>query len=227
MEAQPELPRPQCLMKWGKPGTQCRGEGALWGRYWSWGWLASAPTDLGAVQGADMGHVDAEQQVQRLRQDPAPFLPTPGRVQVQRSLHVGQSLGLNGGRDAVGGAAREWGWPVQPRSQQAHWLEKPGWQGEAHFDHPGSRLPRTCPSSAGPRQTAATLQGGRPARSGPHAGRSPRPLLARERRAEPGPNTAAERAKLVPCSARRPQPKASRRHSWSSQSGRCKARREL
>lgn len=37
LETQPGLPRPQCLMKWGKPGTQCRGKGAPWRRYWSLG----------------------------------------------------------------------------------------------------------------------------------------------------------------------------------------------
>lgn len=71
-----------------------------------------APTDLGAVEGADVDHVDAEQQVQRLGKDPAPMLPIPGHVQVQRGLHVGQALSLSGGRDAVegqhlvGGASR-------------------------------------------------------------------------------------------------------------------------
>lgn len=62
--------------------------------------LHSGP-HLCAVQGADVDHIDAEQQVQRSGWDAAPLLPLPGHVQVQRSLHIGQPLGSGGGGNAV------------------------------------------------------------------------------------------------------------------------------
>lgn len=66
--------------------------------------LHSGP-HLSAVQGADVDHIDAEQQVQRSRRYPPPLLPLPGHVQVQRGLHIGQPLGLSGGGNAVKGSA--------------------------------------------------------------------------------------------------------------------------
>lgn len=77
-------------------------------------------------------------------------------------------------------------------------------------DRSGRPGGRTCPGSAGPRPTAATRPGGRPARSAPRAGRSPRPPRVRGRRAGSGPGTAVARAGWAPCSAPRPPPPASR-----------------
>lgn len=67
-------------------------------------WVPQCPY-LSAVQGADVDHIDAEQQVQRPRLDSTPLLPLPGHVQVQRGLHIGQPLGLGGGGNAVVGSA--------------------------------------------------------------------------------------------------------------------------
>lgn len=185
-------------------------------------WLTQAPTHLGAVQGADVDHIDAEQQVQRLRQDPAPLLPIPGHVQVQRSLHVGQPLGLSGGRDAVGGQHVGGGGlctcsrlSLQPCSQRSPGVGSWDSGTEPTFTTRRPAVPRTCPGSAGPRQTAATRRGGRLAQSVPRAGRSPRPPLAHGRRAGPGPRTAAARARWDPCSGPRPPPPTSRPQSWS------------
>lgn len=77
-------------------------------------------------------------------------------------------------------------------------------------DRSGRPGGRTCPGSAGPRPTAATRPEGRPARSAPRAGRSPRPPRVRGRRAGSGPGTAVARAGWAPCSAQRPPPPASR-----------------
>lgn len=79
-------------------------------------------------------------------------------------------------------------------------------------------FPRTCPGSAGPRPKAATRRGGTTARSGPCAGRNPRPPPARGRRAGSGPHTAAAHARWAPCSARQPPPPASLPHRQSTRS---------
>lgn len=120
-----------------------------------------------------------------------------------------------------------WQWPVHPfltppAALLGGGLERHGCAGvgaagptqlgltrrPAHFD-PGSHFPaapRTCSGSAGPHLTAATRHGGRSARSGPHAGRSPRPPRARGGHTGPGPRTAAAHTGWDPCSARQQWP---------------------
>lgn len=63
---------------------------------------------------------------------------------------------------------------------------RPGTAGPSRWIVPGPEWwPGCCPGSSDPRGSAAIRHGGRPARSGPCAGQSPRPARARGHRTQP------------------------------------------